>query len=181
MRLLSRAEWIQLILNASPLVVESLDTETKEAEFARGMRQLAEICILSYRPSNVSLAISHPQVTPAIKMCLLGMFPEIRVIVSLNLPATFDELDKFIGQLENRKTYILGKLADEEVLLTMSGDVPMQEGVEESFEGRVVVDFNNEQSHGIVLGHVRDTPTALVALSDMRLLLYNVPDALFQP
>ena len=109
------------------------------------------------------------------------MFPEIRVIVSLNLPATFDELDRFIGQLENRKTYILGKLADEEVLLTMSGDVPMQEGVEESFEGRVVVDFNNEQSHGIVLGHVRDTPTALVALSDMRLLLYNVPDALFQP
>ena len=47
MRLLSRAEWIQLILNASSLVVESLDTETKEAEFARGMRQLAEICILS--------------------------------------------------------------------------------------------------------------------------------------
>ena len=114
-------------------------------------------------------------------MYLLTMFPELLVSVPLRLPATFDELDRFIDQLENRRLYILGKLADEEVLLTMSGDVPVQEGVEEFFEGRVVVDFGDEQSDGIVLGYVRDTATALIALSDMRLILYNIPDALFEP
>ena len=180
-RLLSRAETIQLILDASSLVVESLNSKTKEAEFVRGMRRLAKICMLSYGTSNVSSVMSHPQLTPAIKMYLLGMFPEIRVTVPLSLPLTFNELDRFIGQLENRKLYILGKLADEEVLLTMSGDVPVREGVEEFFEGRVVVDFGDEQSDGIVLGHVRDTATALIALSDMRLILYNIPDALFEP
>ena len=77
-------------------------------------------------------------------MYLLMMFPELLVSVPLRLPATFDELDRFIDQLENRRLYILGKLADEEVLLTMSGDVPVQEGVEEFFEGWVVVDFGDE-------------------------------------
>ena len=32
-----------------------------------------------------------------------------------------------------------------------------------------------------MLGYVRDTATALIALSDMRLIFYNVPDALFEP
>jgi hypothetical protein len=181
-RLLSRAEWIQLILDASSRVVESLNAEAKEVEFARGMRRLAETCIMpSLVDSNVPSVIPHPQLSRAIKMTLLGMFPEIRVTVPLDLPATFDELDGFIGKLENRRMYILGKLAGDQVLLTMSGDVPMQEGVEELFEGPVMLDFGDEQRHGIVLGHVRDTGPALIALSDMRLLLYNVPDALFQP
>ena len=141
-RLLGRAEWIQLILDASSLVVESLNT-SKETEFARGMRWLAEICMLSYGTSNVS-SVMPLHLTPEIKMYLLTMFPELLVSVSLRLPATFDELDRFIDQLENRRLYILGKLADEEVLLTMSGDVPVQEGVEEFFEGWVVVDFGDE-------------------------------------
>ena len=33
----------------------------------------------------------------------------------------------------------------------------------------------------IVLGHIPDTRTAMIALSDMRLILYNVPDAHFEP
>jgi hypothetical protein len=178
-RLLSRAEWIQLILDASSRVVESLNAEAKEAEFATGMRRLAEICMSSFVDSNVPSVLPHPQTPPAIKMTLLGMFPEMRVTVPLNLPATFDELDGFVGQLENRRLYILGKLAGDEVLLTISGDVPMQEGVEEWCEGPVVVDFGDEKSDGNVLGHVCDTGAAFIALSDMRLILFNVPNALF--
>ena len=180
-RLLSRAEWIQLIQEASARVIESLNKEAKEAEFQRGMTRLAELCMPLLVTSNVSSVLPNPHITPAIKSLLLGMFPGVRVTVPLNLPATFDELDSFIGQTENRKLYILGRFGGERVLLTMSGDVQMDDRVQESFEGRVVVDFGGEQMDGIVLGHIRDTATAMIALSDMRLVLYNVPDALFEP
>lgn len=177
-RLLSRAEWTQLILDASSRVVESLNAETTRAEYKRGMRRLAEICMSSFVASNAPSVLPHPQLHATIKTILLGMCPEIRVTVPLNLPATFDELDEFIGQLENQKLWILGMLVGEKALLTMSGDVPMQELVEE-FTGPVEVDFGDEKSDGIVLGHVRNTGTALIALSDMRLIMYNVPDALY--
>jgi hypothetical protein len=124
-RLLSRAEWTQLILDASSRVVESLNVDTKRAEYKRGMRRLAEICMSSFVASNAPSVLPHPQLHPTIKTILLGMCPEIRVTVPLNLPATFDELDEFIGQLENQKLWILGMLAGEKVLLTMSSEVPM--------------------------------------------------------
>ena len=45
----------------------------------------------------------------------------------------------------------------------------------------VLIDFGGEQMDEIVLGHIPDTRTAMIALSDMRLILYNVPDAHFEP
>jgi hypothetical protein len=57
----------------------------------------------------------------------------------------------------------------------------MDEEYDESFGGRVMVDFGDGPPEGIVVGHVEDTSTALIVLSDMRHLLYTVPDGLFDP
>jgi hypothetical protein len=125
-RLLSRAEWLELIVKAASLVVESLDAaDAKKAEFSKGMSQLAEICMSSFIAPNGSTVLPHPQITPAIEITLLTMFPQLCATALLDLPANFHDLDRFIATLTNRKMYIMGNFKDEEILLTLSGDVPM--------------------------------------------------------
>jgi hypothetical protein len=168
-RLLSRAEWIEILLDASSRVLRTVDADTKRNEYARGGQGLAE------------LLLPHPQLPLAIRMTLLSMYPQLHVALPLSLPPTFEELDRFIGRIENSRSWILGNLAGEEIQMIMSGDVVMGEGVEESFEGKVVVDFGDEQIEGLVLGHVHDTGTAILALADMRLVMYNAPNAAYPP